>query len=114
MEGQQMSMLSNELQALIDQYRITEAPTDALNLADWLVTQTKAPYLVEDRKDGMIYAWETLEEARQYANTCIEAQGQAASEARIGVNHKTRKVIVLDEQNYWQGAVDTRTLKDSK
>lgn len=100
-----MSVLTNELNRLVEAYRISETPTDALALADFLVAQMKAPYLVEDRKDGMVYAWETLEEAREYANTCILAQDQPSGETPYGVNHKTRKLLIIDEQSHWQSKI---------
>lgn len=100
-----MSALTNELHALIEAYRISETPTDALALADFLSTQTRNPYLVEDRKDGMVYAFETLDEARQYADVCIDAQAQPKGETPFGVNHKTRKLMFVDEQSHWQSTV---------
>ena len=101
----ELSKITNELHSLIDAYRVSEAPTDAMALGDFLIRLISRPYLVEDRSDHMVYTWETAQEAQEYANVLIEAQGQSAGEAPFGVNHKTRKLMVVDEQNWWQPRV---------
>jgi len=98
-----MTELTNKLHALIGAYRASEAPTDAVALADYLVAQTGRPHLVEDCSDGMVYAWETAEAAAEYAGVCILAQHPAEGQRAPGVNHKTRKLMFVDEQTRWQG-----------
>jgi hypothetical protein len=97
-----MATLTEKLHGLIEAYRISETPTDALALADFLVAQLSRPYLVEDCSDGAVYEWGTPTEAAEYATACIEAQHPPVGGNPYGVNHKVRRIMFIEEQTRWQ------------
>lgn len=100
-----MTTRTEQLHALMEAYRISEAPTDALALADFLVAQMSRPYLVEDCSDNSVYEWATPGEAADYATTLIEAQHPPTGPAGPrypGVNHKVRRLMFIEEQLRWQ------------
>jgi hypothetical protein len=97
-----MSTPTERLLGLIEAYRISENPVDAVALGDYLVSQLSRPYLVEDLSDGMVYEWATPSEAAEYATACIEAQHPPVGANPYGVNHKVRRLMFVEEQTRWQ------------